>query len=106
MSLSVVLLVGAGLFVHSLRNVTTVQSGVDIDRTLIARVDLRRAGYTREAREAFYEDALTRLSTLPGVERAAVDAVVRGGGHAHDPPCWAGPPHGDPACVATPRAAR
>ena len=72
MSLSVALLVGAGLFVRSLRNVTTVQSGVDIERTLVARVDLRRAGYTPEARESFYDDALARLSALPGVERAAV----------------------------------
>ena len=40
--------------------------------SLVARVDLRRARYTPEARQAFYESALSRLSSLPGVERAAV----------------------------------
>jgi len=71
-SLSVALLVGAGLFVRSLRHVNAIRSGVDINHALVARVDLRRAHYTPEAREAFYENALSRLSNLPGVERAAV----------------------------------
>jgi predicted permease len=71
-TLSLVLLVGAGLFVRSLRQVNAVHSGVDVDRALIARVDLSRAGYTPEARQAVYEDALARLASLPVVERAAI----------------------------------
>ena len=72
MALSLALLVGAGLFVRSLLRVNAIQSGVDIDHALIARVDLRRARYTPEARQAFYESAVERLSTLPVVKRAAV----------------------------------
>jgi predicted permease len=71
-ALSLTLLVGAALLVRSLQNVNAIHSGVDVDRALIARVDLQRAHYTPEARDAFYESALSRLSTLPGVERAAV----------------------------------
>jgi predicted permease len=71
-ALSVVLLVGAGLFVRSLRNVNAIDSGVDVDRALIARVDLRLADYTPEACASFYESALLRLADLPGVERAAI----------------------------------
>jgi putative ABC transport system permease protein len=71
-TLSLALLVGAGLFVRSLRHVNAIQSGIDVDRALIARVDLRRAHYTPEARERFYESALSRLSSLPGIERAAI----------------------------------
>jgi putative ABC transport system permease protein len=71
-SLSLALLVGAGLFVASLRQVHAIDSGVDVDRLLTASVDLRRVGYDRAAREAFYEHALERLVALPGVERAAI----------------------------------
>jgi predicted permease len=72
MALSLALLVGAGLFVRSLGKVNATHSGVDVDRALIVRVDLRRAGYTPEVRQAFYESALSRLASLPSVERAAI----------------------------------
>ena len=71
-ALSLALLVGAGLLVRSLRNVNAIRSGVDVDRALIARVDLQRVHYTPEARDSFYESALARLSNLPAVERAAI----------------------------------
>jgi predicted permease len=71
-SLSLALLVGAGLFVRSLREVNAIDGGVDLDRLLAASVDLRRAGYSDEERENYYEHALARLSTLPNVERAAI----------------------------------
>src|SRR5262249_50246595 len=71
-AVSLTLLIGAGLFVQSLRCVNAIHSGIDIDRVLVARVDLRRANYTPAAREEFYEAALATLSTVPGVERSAV----------------------------------
>jgi putative ABC transport system permease protein len=71
-SVSLALLVGAGLAVRSLTQVHAIDGGVDLDRLLTARVDLRAAGYTQEQREGFYEHALARVSALPGVERAAV----------------------------------
>ena len=71
-ALSLALLVGAGLFVRSLRQVHAIQSGVDVERALIVRVDLQAARYTPEMRQEFYESALTRLSNLPGIERAAI----------------------------------
>jgi predicted permease len=71
-AVSLALLVGAGLFVRSLRQVSAIRSGIEIDRVLVARVDLNRAHYTPEAREEFYQSALARLSTHPRVERAAI----------------------------------
>jgi predicted permease len=68
-SLSLALLVGAALFVRSLREVTAIETGVDLNRLLTARVDLTGAGIDRES---FYELALSRLSTLPGIEGAAI----------------------------------
>jgi predicted permease len=71
-SLSLALLVGAGLFIRSLREVNAIDGGVDLDRLLTASVDLRRAGYSEAEREDFYARALARLSILPSVERAAI----------------------------------
>lgn len=70
-ALSLALLIGAHLFVRSLFRVNHVEPGVAIDRLLVAKVDLRTAGYTPAAREAFFERALSRLRSLPQVEQAA-----------------------------------
>src|SRR5690606_22737168 len=70
-SLSLALLVGAGLFVGSLRQVNAIDGGVDLDRLLTISVDLGRAGYSSQEREQFYDRALDRVSALHGVERAA-----------------------------------
>lgn len=43
-ALSVVLLVGTGLFVRSLRNVGALRLGLEPDRVLFARMGLRPAG--------------------------------------------------------------
>jgi predicted permease len=71
-AVSLTLLVGAGLFVRSLQRVNAIRSGVDIDRALIVRVDLQRARYTPVMRQELYESALSRVSNVPGVERAAI----------------------------------
>jgi putative ABC transport system permease protein len=71
-SLSLVLLVGAGLFVRSLNEVNAIDGGVDTDRLLTVSVNLRRAGFSEAEREAFYDAALQRLATMPRVERAAI----------------------------------
>jgi putative ABC transport system permease protein len=70
-SLSLALVVGAGLFVRSLRQVNSIHAGVDLNRLLVAKADLRLAGYTSEARDQLYEAAIARLATVPDVERAA-----------------------------------
>jgi predicted permease len=71
-ALSVVLLIGAGLFVRSLHNVRSLDLGLDPDNVLVATVDF--AGTNRTGREvaAFYERALERVQVLPGVEHASL----------------------------------
>ena len=80
-ALSVLLLVGAGLFVRSLRNVDAVHHGIELDRVLV--VDIHWPSRTASASEAewerarmrenmFYSQALERLRRLPEVERASV----------------------------------
>lgn len=66
------LLVGAGLFVRSLRHVAALDLGVDLDHTLIASMDLRRAGVPAQRRAALYREMVERVRALPGVERVAL----------------------------------
>jgi len=71
-ALSVVLLIGFGLFVKSLHNIRSLDLGFDPDDVLVATVDF--AGTNRTGREvaAFYERALQRVRALPGVEHASL----------------------------------
>jgi predicted permease len=82
-ALTLVLLVGGGLFVRSLRNVQSLDLGLDADRVLLASVDLD-AGATRDRANALYLGALERIQRLPGVEHAAGVAMQFGWGWATD----------------------
>lgn len=65
---SVVLLVGAGLFVRSLWNVSRMDLGIDADRVLTVSPLLDET----TQRAAFLSDAIAHLRAHPGVERAAL----------------------------------
>jgi putative ABC transport system permease protein len=69
-ALSVLLLVGAGLFVRSLRNAESLRLGMDANRLVLAEVQFWSQDFTRQ--NTFWDDALTRVTRLPGVERAAL----------------------------------
>ena len=66
-ALSLVLLVDAGLFVRSLRNLRTVDTGFNTDQLLTFRVDPSLSGYDRDAVNAVYRALIVRLSAIPGV---------------------------------------
>ncbi|HEU4631611.1 MAG TPA: ABC transporter permease [Gemmatimonadaceae bacterium] len=71
--LSAVLLVAAGLFLASFVRVLGVDRGFDAQRVLALDIFLPRVGYDSAARRVqFYEQAVARLSALPGVTTAAV----------------------------------
>jgi predicted permease len=79
-ALSVMLLVGAGLFVTSLRNVRAVNLGIQPERVVRASINFPAAGdVTPERHDAIkaahaqtYRDALERVKRLRGVEHAAL----------------------------------
>ena len=71
-ALSVMLLVGAGLFLRSLYNAATLDIGLDRDNVLSVRVDFTGAGRSPDDVARFHEAALERVSTLPGVTRASL----------------------------------
>lgn len=70
-ALSMLLLVGAGLFVRSLRNVAALDLGFDPDRVMVAQVDLSGVVQGREGFEDFWRRALERVALLPSVAAAA-----------------------------------
>jgi putative ABC transport system permease protein len=72
LTLTLVLLTGAGLMVRSFLKIYTMELGVDSPRILTMRTTLTEARYpTAEKREQFYEALLSRLTALPGVTAAA-----------------------------------
>ena len=69
--MSVLLLVGAGLFLKSIDELGRLQFGHDKDRVLAITIAMRGAGYTPEAIEGFYDRALRELPSVPGIEAVA-----------------------------------
>ena len=73
---SLALLVAAGLFVRSLRNVKAVDTGFAAERLLLASADVRGARFTREQSVEYWTRALERVRTLPGVRGASLGAAM------------------------------
>ena len=76
MALCLVLLVGAGLFLQSLRRGLQLDPGFDSRNLVLAGFDVFPVGYDRDRGLAFYEQVLERIRRLPGVQRAALARAV------------------------------
>jgi predicted permease len=66
------LLVGAGLFITTLRNLVTVDAGFTRQNVLQVRIDLDAAAYPRARWAPVYEQIVARVATLPGVLAASL----------------------------------
>jgi macrolide transport system ATP-binding/permease protein len=66
-AISLVLLVGAGLFLRTLTNLNSTALGFNSDHVLLFSVNPRQAGYDKEALVRFYESLQSRFSGIPGV---------------------------------------
>jgi predicted permease len=75
-ALSLVLLVGAALFLQTLQNAYSVELGYEVDRTLLTEVNLDVRGYSPEAGQLAYSRMLDQIRTIPGVASAAAARVV------------------------------
>jgi predicted permease len=70
LALSLLLLVGAGLFARSLFNLLRVDPGFRTERLLTFAIDPALNGYTKERGFALFHDLQERLARLPGVVAA------------------------------------
>ena len=75
-ALSVILLVGAGLFVRSLRNVESIRLGYDVDPVLMVNLNMRGVKLDSTATVNLRRQLLAAAKTIPGVENASMQATV------------------------------
>ncbi len=75
-ALSLVALVGAGLFVKSLGNAQRIEPGFDYERLAVLTVDLGAQGYDEARARDFQRRVLERVAALPGVEAATLSSGI------------------------------
>jgi predicted permease len=74
-ALSFLLLFGAGLFVRSLQNLQSTDTGVELDNLITFQVSPALSGYDNERGALFYDQLLERLRSAPGVRSAGMARV-------------------------------
>jgi predicted permease len=74
-ALSFLLLFGAGLFVRSLQNLKTSDTGVALANLVTFQLAPALSGYDNERATLFYRNLRDRLRATPGVESAALATV-------------------------------
>ena len=75
-SMSFVLLVGAGLLVLSLNAVRTATPGFTTDGVLVTSIDLFTAGYDSQRAKVYQDQLIDRLQSVGGVESAAFSRLA------------------------------
>jgi predicted permease len=70
-SLSFILLVGAGLLLQSLQKIRNTSPGFSTHEVLDSYVPIVAAGYDAQRAQSFQDELLERVKALPGVESAA-----------------------------------
>jgi putative ABC transport system permease protein len=75
-ALSLVLLAGAGLLLRSFVKLQNVDPGFRADGVLTAGVQLPASRYNIRQATRFFEDSLSRIAALPGVDQAAGSACL------------------------------
>ena len=79
-ALSLVLLVGALLFVRSFRNLLTTDPGFRVQGVLGIGVDFGKSAVPKESRQSVYRELIDKFSAIPGVLSAAqINATPIGG---------------------------
>ncbi|MEO8520109.1 MAG: ABC transporter permease, partial [Acidobacteriota bacterium] len=80
-TMSLMLLIVAGLFLRALEHAAAIEPGFDERRVDVVQLDLSLAGYTKDSGQPFVRELLERTRALPGVESATltVDLPLDGG---------------------------
>jgi predicted permease len=80
-ALSLLLLVGAGLFVRTLTNLENVSAGFNQRNLLLFGIDPTQDGYKGQRLADFYQELTHRLEALPGVRSVTMSmhSLIQGG---------------------------
>jgi predicted permease len=74
-TLSLVLLVGAGLFVRTLNNLRTLGPGFRTERLVTFKVDPSQGGYDAERAKLFFQRLTADLQSIPGVSQVGLASM-------------------------------
>ena len=85
-ALSLVLVIGAGLFIRTLENFNTIDAGFDRDHLITVDLDTHLAGYSREQLKSLYRSLIDRVEATLGVRSASLLSceIAAGCGDASD----------------------
>lgn len=82
-ALSATLLMGAGLFVHTLINLNRLPLGFESNRILLFRLSLPRARYSDAQMSTFFGQLEEKLATVPGIRSVTCSNIgIIGDGHS------------------------
>ena len=74
-ALSLLLLIGAGLFLRSLKNLSNLGPGFSAERLVGFNIDPSLNGYTPQRLNSFYQQLTDNLGAIPGVKSVAVASM-------------------------------
>ena len=72
MATTIVLLIGAGLFLQAIRSAQTIDTGFETANVHVGTFDLGLNGYSQAAASRFFDELVERAALLDGVEAASV----------------------------------
>ncbi|HKV28923.1 MAG TPA: ABC transporter permease [Candidatus Acidoferrales bacterium] len=70
-ALSLILLIGTGLFIRTFANLMTLDAGFDRNNVLMVETNIHNAGIAEPARASLYGQMLAKLQAIPGVVSAS-----------------------------------
>lgn len=74
-ALSLLLLIGAGLFLRTLNNLASLGPGFPTDRLVAFNIDSTLAGYKMDRLRTFYPHLSDELASIPGVQSVALASM-------------------------------
>jgi predicted permease len=74
-ALSLLLLIGAGLFLRSLKNLSNLGPGFPVERLVGFNIDPSLGGYIPERSKIYYQQLTNALSSVPGVESVGLASM-------------------------------
>jgi predicted permease len=75
-ALSLVVLVCGGLFIKSFRRAQQMDPGFETKNVLLATLNPQLVGYDNDRARNFYEQAVSRVSNIPGIAAAGVARLI------------------------------
>ncbi|PYT65553.1 MAG: multidrug ABC transporter substrate-binding protein [Acidobacteria bacterium] len=74
-ALSLLLLIGAGLFLRSLKNLSNLGPGFPVERLVAFNIDPSLGGYTPEREKTYLQQLTNALNSVPGVQSVGLAGV-------------------------------